>query len=104
MLSTGWANLRNEGVKGSGICTNHMQLELNQANELYSEFLEYRENKAPGEEYELVQHWAEDLKLDASFELVFNDEHRRTTNDDVLSEMENDPFALKPKTLPKNEK
>jgi tetratricopeptide (TPR) repeat protein len=69
-------------------------LELNQANELYNEFLEYREDKAPGEEYELVQLWAEDLKLDSYFELVPEEEHRRKTIDNVLSEIENDPYGL----------
>ena len=73
---------------------NPSKLELNQANELYSEFLEYREDKAPGEEYELVQHWGEDLKLDSYFELVPEDKHRRKTIDDVISEIENDPYGL----------
>jgi hypothetical protein len=80
------------------------KLELNQANELYSEFLEYRVNKAPGEEYELVQHWAEDLKLDSYFELVSEDEHRRKTVDDVISEIEADPFGLETKDPSKERK
>src|SRR5690606_23214506 len=70
------------------------KLELNQANELYEEFLEYREDKDPGEEYELVQHWAEDLKLDNYFELIPEDEHRRKTVEDVISEIEADPYGL----------
>lgn len=83
---------------------NPSKLELNQANELYNEFLEYRADKAPGEEYELVQHWAEDLKLDAYFELVPEDEHRRKTIDDVLSEIENDPYGLEIKDPSKERK
>ncbi|TYA57357.1 tetratricopeptide repeat protein [Formosa maritima] len=70
------------------------KLELNQAKELYKEFLEYREDKEPGEEYELVEHWAEDLKLDSYFELIAESEHRRKTVDDVLSEIESDPYGL----------
>lgn len=80
------------------------KLELNQANELYSEFLEYRDDKAPGEEYELVQHWAEDLKLDSYFELVPEDEHRRKSIDDILSEIENDPFGLETRDPSKERK
>lgn len=83
---------------------NPSKLELNQANELYSEFLEYREDKAPGEEYELVQHWGEDLKLDAYFELVPEHEHRRKTIDDVLSEIENDPYGLETRDPSKERK
>jgi hypothetical protein len=83
---------------------NPSKLELNQANELYGEFLEYREDKAPGEEYELVQHWAEDLKLDSYFELVPEDEHRRKSIDDVLSEIENDPYGLETKDPSKERK
>lgn len=70
------------------------KLELNKANELYNEFLEYRHDAEPGEEYELVQHWAEDLKLDSYFELVAEEEHRRKTVDEVISEIESDPYGL----------
>ena len=80
------------------------KLELNQATELYNEFLEYRADKAPGEEYELVQHWAEDLKLDAYFELVPEDAHRRKTIDDVISEIENDPYGLETRDPSKERK
>lgn len=83
---------------------NPSKLELNQANELYSEFLEYREDKAPGEEYELVQHWAEDLMLDSYFELVPEDEHRRESIDDVLSEIEHDPYGLETRDPSKERK
>ena len=38
--------------------------EVKQAEKFYNEFLEYRDDKKPAEEYELVLHWAEDLKLD----------------------------------------
>ena len=78
--------------------------ELDQANELYDEFLEYRDDKVPGEEYELVQHWAEDLKLDSYFELVPEDENKRKTIDDVISEIEKDPYGLETKDLSKERK
>lgn len=70
------------------------KLEINQANELYKEFLEYRKDKEPGEEYELVAHWAEDLKLDSYFNLVPESEYRQKTIDEVLSEIESDPYGL----------
>ncbi|MDO6598449.1 tetratricopeptide repeat protein [Oceanihabitans sp. 2_MG-2023] len=73
---------------------NPTKLELNQAKEFYTEFEDYRKDKAPSEEYELVQHWAEDLKIDAYFELVPENKNNRKTIEDVLSEIEEDPFGL----------
>jgi tetratricopeptide (TPR) repeat protein len=35
----------------------------------WEEFVEYRTDREPGEEYELVQHWADDLKLMSFFQL-----------------------------------
>ena len=62
--------------------------------QLYNEFLEYNEDKEPGEEYELVQHWAEDLKLDDYFELLPESKHRQKSIESVLEEIEKDPFGL----------
>jgi len=70
------------------------ELELNHANELYAEFEEYRKDKEPAEEYELVRHWAEDLKLDDYFDLVPESKHRQKTIDEVVEEIENDPLGL----------
>jgi len=56
------------------------QSELEQAKSFYSEFLEYKDDKEPGEEYELLQHWAADLKLTHSFELVNEDDYRKNDN------------------------
>ena len=70
--------------------------ELKQANDFYEEFLQYRDDKEPAEEYELVLHWAEDLKLDAYFELVNEKEFRtkRMNIDNLLSSIEKDPYDL----------
>ena len=68
--------------------------ELDQAITLYQEYEEYRQDKKPGEEYELVQHWAEDLKLDSYFELVPELEYRPKTVETVLEEIEQDPYGL----------
>lgn len=46
------------------------KLEMKKANEMYNEFLEYRLDKEPGEEYELVQNWGNDLGLESFFELI----------------------------------
>lgn len=71
-------------------------LELKQAQTFYDEYLEYKEDKQPAEEYELVQHWAEDLKLAKNFELILENEYRnkRTDIDSLLESIENDPFDL----------
>lgn len=66
--------------------------ELNQAEELYAEFLEYRLNKEPSEEYELIQHWAEDLGLDGFFQLI--PESNNNPLDEVLDQIEKDPLGL----------
>ena len=70
--------------------------ELKLANNFYEEYLQYKDNKEPAEEYELVQHWAEDLNLDNNFELVNEKEYRtkRTNIDNLLSSIEKDPFGI----------
>jgi tetratricopeptide (TPR) repeat protein len=73
--------------------------ELKHANDFYEEYLQYRDDKEPAEEYELVLHWAEDLKLDKNFELVNEKEFRtkRTYIDELLSSIEKDPYDLESK-------
>ncbi len=71
-------------------------IELKHANEFYNEYLQYRDDKEPAEEYEMVIHWAEDLKLDKNFELVNEVEYRtkRTDIDNLLTSIEKDPYDL----------
>jgi hypothetical protein len=73
--------------------------ELKHANAFYEEYLQYKDDKEPAEEYELVLHWAEDLKLDKNFELVNEKEFRtnRTNIDELLSSIEKDPYDLESK-------
>jgi Flp pilus assembly protein TadD len=73
--------------------------ELKHAKDFYEEYLQYRDDKEPAEEYELVLHWAEDLKLDKNFELVNEKEFRtkRTNIDELLSSIEKDPYDLESK-------
>ena len=74
-------------------------LELKTAKDFYEEFLQYRDNKEPAEEYELVLHWAEDLKLDIYFELISEIEFRskRMDIDNLLKSIEEDPYGLETK-------
>lgn len=44
-------------------------LQVKEAERLWAEYLDYRLDRQPGEEYELLQHWGEDLGLAAYFEL-----------------------------------
>src|SRR5690554_238089 len=73
---------------------------LKQAQTLYDEFLEYRDDKKPGEEFELIQHWAEDLKLDKNFQIVDEKEYRKNDSDkgryadDILDKIISDPYDL----------
>lgn len=73
--------------------------EMKLATDFYDEYLQYKEDKEPAEEYELVLHWAEDLKLDKNFELVNEHEYRikRIDIDNLLSSIEKDPFDLESK-------
>ena len=70
--------------------------ELQQANDFYNEFLEYKDDKEPAEEYELLQHWAEDLELDKYFNLVGEGEYisKPSDIDNILKSIEEDPFDL----------
>lgn len=73
--------------------------ESKHANDFYDEYLQYKDDKEPAEEYELVLHWVEDLKLDKNFELVNEIEFRtkRTNIDELISSIEKDPYDLESK-------
>jgi hypothetical protein len=47
------------------------------AERFYSEFVALREGHTPGDEYDLVEQWAESLRLNAYFDLLDEEEHRR---------------------------
>lgn len=68
-------------------------------NAFWDEFLEYRQDRQAGEEYELVQHWGEDLGLASMFELVveaISPEKSAASKspEDLISSIENDPSSL----------
>jgi Tfp pilus assembly protein PilF len=62
------------------------------AQSLYEEYLDYKDDKEPGEEYELIQHWSEDLKLDEYFDL--RQEPTANAAEDLLSSIEQDPYDM----------
>lgn len=69
------------------------RIEQETAVSLYEEFKEYRNDKEPGEEYDLVIHWAEDLKLDKYFNLVDEKSYRTSkTPEQILESIEKDPL------------
>jgi tetratricopeptide (TPR) repeat protein len=78
---------------------NATPIEMKIATDFYDEYLQYKDDKEPAEEYELVLHWAEDLKLDKNFELVNEHKYRtkRTDIDNLLSSIEKDPYDLESK-------
>ena len=69
--------------------------ELKQAQSFYSEYLEYSDDKKPGEEYEMLLHWGEDLKLDQYSELVGELQYRKRADiTSFLNALEKDPLGL----------
>jgi len=70
-------------------------IETSMAKKFYEEFYEYRDDRAAGEEYELVENWAKDLKLEKYFSLVDENVYRKDkTFDSLLEKIEKDPFGL----------
>jgi hypothetical protein len=74
------------------------KIELDTANKFYSEFLEYSLDKKAGEEYELVQHWADDLKWNDNFELIGENQYRQRSNiDSFIDDLKDNPFGSEEK-------
>ncbi|MEI7676407.1 MAG: tetratricopeptide repeat protein [Bacteroidales bacterium] len=69
--------------------------EIELAKELYTEFQEYKIDRKAGEEYELIRHWAQDLKLDKYSTVELESKFRKKTDfDSLLTNIENDPFGV----------
>jgi hypothetical protein len=64
------------------------------AKNLYKEFKEYQNDRKPAEEYELVQHWAEDLDLHTYFQLIPENPQDLKTVEGVMAEMQTDPYGI----------
>lgn len=81
------------------------KIEMDTANKFYKEFLEYSEDKKPGEEYELLQHWADDLKLSDNFELIGENQYRQRSNvDSFIDDLNKNPFGTDEKDPIKEKK
>ena len=74
---------------------NALPFEMKEAERMWTEFLEYRKDRKPAEEYELVQHWGEDLRMEHYFELVDEVDYRNNpqTVEEILESIEEDPFG-----------
>jgi len=70
--------------------------ELQIARDLYDEYIEYSEDKEPAEEYELLAHWAKDLKLMHNFDIIDEKSFRSKVSNitDILDKIESDPFDI----------
>jgi hypothetical protein len=80
--------------------------ELRLATKLYNEYLEFRQDSKPGEEYDIIHNWSLDLGLNEYFEL--KDEKPTSSQEvsdagesgskedgtDILSAIEDDPLDL----------
>ncbi|CAN5854203.1 hypothetical protein BH24BAC1_BH24BAC1_32510 [soil metagenome] len=69
--------------------------ELNEAQNCFKELQEYRQDKDPGDEYDLIRYWAEDLELTDFFTLVPEQNYRKQKSvEDILQQVEEDPYGL----------
>lgn len=73
------------------------------AKTIYQEYLRMKEDKEPGEEYDLIEWWAEDVNLKPYFNLVDEESPTLAASptgpsfklpEELLEELENDPFQL----------
>ena len=72
-----------------------MESEVKRAQYLYDEFLEHRDNKEPGLEYELIERWASYLNIDQYFDLVEEESYRKQSSPEkTLESIEEDPYGL----------
>lgn len=62
----------------------------------WEEYKEYRTDRKPGEEYELVLRWAEDLELDQFFKLKLDDHKANPVKNpsEFLESLEADPLGM----------
>jgi Tfp pilus assembly protein PilF len=80
-------------------------IELDTATKFYQEYLEYKEDRKPAEEYELIQHWADDLNLSNYFELIGENQYRKRSNiDDFMEDLNENPFGSEEKDPIKEKK
>jgi hypothetical protein len=69
--------------------------ELKLADTFYKEFAARKDNRKPGQEFELVKHWAKELDLEPFFELENETKFETKNNiDEFLTKLQQDPFGL----------
>jgi Flp pilus assembly protein TadD len=74
---------------------NATNTELNLADTFYKEFAAHKDNRKPGQEFELVNNWAKALDLEHFFELESETKFETKNNiDDFLTKLQQDPFGL----------
>ncbi|MCU7550394.1 tetratricopeptide repeat protein [Chitinophagaceae bacterium LB-8] len=67
--------------------------ELQQAQTLYDEWLTYKDDREPGEEYEIIRHWQQDLQLTKYAELIPEEKAiEKTDIDSLLDKIAADPY------------
>jgi len=84
------------------------------AKKLYADFLKMRDDKEPGEEYDLIEWWGEDLELQGLYTLVresplpaaaaepANDE-QGLTPEALMDALEQDPYGINSKDIAEEE-
>jgi hypothetical protein len=82
-----------------------MESEIKRAQDLYDEFLENRDNKVAGLEYELIERWASYLNVDQYFDLVEEEAYRKQSSPEkTLESIEEDPYGFQDVDLAKERK
>lgn len=73
-----------------------LPFELKEAERMWEEYVEYRTDRSPGEEYELIKHWAEDLRVNQYFDLVDEIDFRNKPQsiEDLLTSASEDPMGI----------
>jgi len=73
---------------------NPSKKEINEANELYKEWLAYFNDGEYAVEYELINLWADDFGVSEYFKLVDEDERIGNSLDSTVDQIEEDPLSL----------
>jgi hypothetical protein len=70
-------------------------IEQRKSQVFWDEYLEYREDRKPAEEYELINNWAKDLNHFDYFELVDEEDFRTRVSkpEDLIESLEKDSFS-----------
>lgn len=71
------------------------QTDIKTANKFFDDYQKNKNNRKPGDEYNFVIRWAEELGLNKYFDFISErDHHNSAYLDDKLKEIKNDPLGL----------